>query len=197
MYGRLTAVLFWWCCSTILKKILCLLFFSWWCKANKQPLFPYSYFFMYLCIYLFSCIAFSGLQSKIIDVSFSSFNYCKGSSIIQFLYYWDGERERDPICHRALTHTVKGNGRSNQVFYRKPNMQMCLQQFSETYFRGRDAKRERKKKNHTGKNQLMRLMNISIVLGNGRCHRLQRIGKGNKWSSLERGVWHGGIKCCN
>lgn len=56
-------------------------------------------------------------------------------------------------------------------------MQMCLQQFSETYFRGRDAKRERKKKNHTGKNQLMRLMNISIVLGNGRCHDFRGLEK--------------------
>lgn len=59
------------------------------------------------------------------------------------------------MCHIALTHTVTVNGRSNQIFYRKPNMQMCLQQFSETYFRSRDlrkeGRRERKKEMIPGK----------------------------------------------
>lgn len=109
------------------------------------------------------------------------------------------EREKDHICHKPLTHhTVKGNGSSNQIFYRKPNMQMCLQQFSELqYISGRDETWERKKKNDPEKNQLRRLMNISIVPSNKSCHLLQRIGKGNMCSSLELGVWHGSIKCCN
>lgn len=66
------------------------------------------------------------------------------------------ERERDPICHISLTHTVTVNGRSNQILYRKPNMQMCLQQFSKTYFRAGDLRKEwgggeRKKKMIPGK----------------------------------------------
>lgn len=77
--------------------------------------------------------------------------------MIQSLHYREREsvcvRERDPICHKALTHTVKVNGRSNQIFYRKPNMQMCLQQFSETYFRRKDERgaREEKEKMILGK----------------------------------------------
>lgn len=81
LHGRLTAVLFCrCCCSTTHKNILFLLCFSWWCKANKQSLSPYSLFFFY------PCIAYSGWQSKITDMSFSSFNFfahSEGSSIIQ------------------------------------------------------------------------------------------------------------------
>lgn len=100
-------------------------------------------------------------QSGVIDTSFSSFDFF--AEAVQLFNPSTKERgERDPLRHKASTHTVRVNERSNQTFYRKPNMHTRLRQFIDTCFRARDGREGgegtgcwgEKKKKHKKKTEL-------------------------------------------
>lgn len=72
-----------------------------------------------------------------IFLSFPSPPHSKSSSIIHSFHLWETERD---VCHKCtLSPLIEA---AIKYFRQKPNMQMCQQQFNETYFNTADLTRE-------------------------------------------------------
>lgn len=115
------------------------------------------YFYFILCILFYLFIFFGGgiiwlTKSNISDTSSSFFLTAKAVQLFIVL-----SAETHSLA--ALTHTVTANGRSNHTFYRKPNMQMCLLQFMQTYFNVRNLRKDGGQ-NDPAKNRMTHSMNI-------------------------------------